>query len=137
MEHTGVLDPGDTTGNLALGHSDITGAWARVPLSEFEGPQQISDAQGPLAALPEYTSTISDLFYLSQFMPESGFLKGELKQPGVRPGYRSYFYARLEPGYTVVVLSNSEASAVGEVVGVLKGGVEAVLSKDTLNKYPN
>ena len=124
MTNTGALDLQNPIGNLAIGHSDITGSYAAVPLGEFDAPRAIIDAAGELAALPEYYSTISDLFYLAQYMPESGFLKGELKQPGVRPGYRSYFYSSLEPEYTVVVLSNSEGAAIGEVVGVLKGGAE-------------
>ncbi len=128
MTNTGVLDLEDPVGNLAVGHSDITGAWAPVPLSEFAPAAGLTDARGALADLPEYYSTISDLFYLAQYLPESGFLKGELKQPGVRPGYRSYFYSGLEAGYTVVVLSNSEAVSMGEVVGVLRGGAGDVIS---------
>ncbi len=134
MSNTGVLDPAQDIGNLAVGYSDISGQWASVSLAEFDPPTRLTDALGPVPALPEYYSTITDLFYLAQFMPESGFLKGELKQPGVRPGYRSYFYAQLKPEYTVVVLSNSEAAKVGEVVGVLRGGAEGVLAKDSLYK---
>ena len=131
MTNTGVLDLEDPVGNLAVGHSDITGAWAAVPLDEFAAPPAIADGAGALAALPEYYSTTSDLFYLAQYLPESAFLKGALKQPGVRPGYRSYFYAQLDPRYAVVVLSNSEAVAMGEVVGVLLDGAEFLASVET------
>ncbi len=134
MQNTGILDVQAPVINLATGHSDITGAWVAVPLSEFEAASRLGDEQGELPVLPEYYSTISDLFYLAQFLPESAFLKGELKQPGVRPGYRSYFYSRLAPEYTVVVLSNSEAAAVSAVVGVLRGGAGATLSKDLLDE---
>ena len=121
MTNTGVLIPDTPPGVLAAGYSDISGALEPVSLAEFPEMIARTDAAGALAPMPEYYSTTADLFYLSQFMPESGFLRGELKQPGVRPGYRSYFYASLEPEQTVVVLSNSEGVALPAVVGVLRG----------------
>lgn len=105
MTNTGVLDPSNPPGAFAVGFSDAGGALAEVPLSEF-----------PTSIIPEYYSTITDLFYLSQWMPESAFLKGELKQPGVRPGYRSYFYSSLETNQTNIVLSNFGGTKLGEVV---------------------
>ena len=120
MTNTGVLTTDDPPGVLAAGYSDITGALRPVPLAEFPETIARTDAAGALATFPEYYSTIADLFYLAQYMPESGFLRGELRQPGVRPGYRSYFYASLEPERTVVVLSNDEAVALPAVVGALE-----------------
>ncbi len=105
MSSTGVLEINSPPGVFAIGYSDAGGALAEVPLSEF-----------PTTIIPEYYSTITDLFYLAQWMPESAFLKGELKQPGVRPGYRSYFYSNLESGETNVVLSNFGGTDLGQVV---------------------
>ena len=122
MTDTGVLHPEAPPGKLATGYSDVTGALQPVPLAEFDEPTPRTDATGALEPLPEYYSTIADLFYLAQFMPESGFLRGELQQPGVRPGYRSYFYSRLAPEETVVVLSNREGASLTAVAGVLRGG---------------
>ena len=119
MTGTGVLDFDDPPGALATGYSDISGGLAPVSTDDFDEPFVLRDGQGSLQGLPEYYSTIADLFYLAQYMPESGFLKGELSQPGVRPGYRSYFYSSLEEGKTVVVLSNNEAVALPAVVGVV------------------
>jgi len=103
-----VLDLNAPPGNFAVGFSDAGGFIAEVPISEF-----------PTTIIPEFYSTITDLFYLSQWMPESAFLKGELRQPGVRPGYRSYFYASLEVDKTQVVLGNFGGIALREVVGGL------------------
>ncbi|MFK8058394.1 MAG: serine hydrolase domain-containing protein [Saprospiraceae bacterium] len=105
MSRTGVLDLRAAPGSFAVGYSDAGGAMAAVPLSEF-----------PVTIIPEFYSTITDLFYLSQWMPESAFLKGELKQPGVRPGYRSYFYSNLESAETNVVLSNFGGTDLTKVV---------------------
>ncbi len=105
MTRTGVLDRTNAPGSFAAGFSDAGGSLAEVQLSEF-----------PSTIIPEYYSNITDLFYLAQWMPESAFLKGELKQPGVRPGYRSYFYSSLESGETRVVLSNFGGNDLGALV---------------------
>jgi len=105
MTRSGVLNVDAPPGIFAIGHTDASGEMKEVQLSEF-----------PVSSIPEYYSTITDLFYLAQWMPESAFLKGELKQPGVRPGYRSYFYSSLESGETQVVLSNFGGTDLGEVV---------------------
>ena len=105
MISTGVLNPNNAPGVFAKGFSDAGENLAEVPLSEF-----------PKNVIPEYYSTITDLFYLAQWMPESAFLKGELKQPGVRPGYRSYFYSNLESNETKVVLSNYGGTNLVKVV---------------------
>ena len=105
MTRTGVLDLDTAPGSFAAGYTDASGTMEKVPLSEF-----------PETIIPEYYSTITDLFYFAQWMPESAFLKGELKQPGVRPGYRTYFYSSLEFDETQVVLSNFGGTDLGEVV---------------------
>lgn len=108
MTNTGVLDPGNPPGSFAVGFSDAGGTLAEVPLAEF-----------PTTIIPEYYSTITDLFYFAQWMPESAFLKGELKQPGVRPGYRTYFFSSLENDETKIVLSNFGGTDLGEVLSRL------------------
>lgn len=127
MSQTGPLDPAAPVGNLAVGHTATAGSFLRVPFGEWSPAFSARDARGTLQGLPEYYSTIADLFYLAQWMPASGYLRGELKQPGVRPGYRSYFYASLEPELTTVMLSNLETINVPKVGGLLRGGALEVL----------
>ncbi len=125
MSQTGELDPTAPVGNLAIGHTSASAGFSRVPFAEWEGGFASRDARGALRGLPEYYSTIADLFYLAQWMPASAYLKGELEQPAVRPGYRSYFYASLDPEVTTVMLSNLETVDVPAVGALLRGGARA------------
>ena len=122
MTRTGVLNLESPPSNLAVGYTDASGAMERVSLLDFTPiDQERSRRPSEILDLPEYYSTISDLFYLSQWMPESAFLKGEVKQPAVRPGYRSYFYASLQSGETHVVLSNFGGTDLKQVVKGMQG----------------
>ena len=85
--------------NRAVGFTDATGTLAEVPLQAF-------GESGLVGGVPEYYSTITDLFYLAQWMPESAYLKGKLVQPAVRPGYRAFFEAQADGSKVAVVLSN-------------------------------
>lgn len=121
MTGTGVLDFDAPPGILARGYSDITGALAPVSTDDFDEAFDARDAQGALQGLPEYYSTTADLFYLAQYLPESAYLRGELEQPGVRPGYRSYFYADVDGELVAVALSNDESVSLAAVGAVLRG----------------
>lgn len=120
MAGTGVLDFADPPGVLAAGYSDITGQLAPVSTDDFDEAFDVRDDRGALQGLPEYYSTIADLFYLAQYLPESAYLKGELEQPGVRPGYRSYFYADVDGDLVAVALSNDESVSLTETGAILR-----------------
>ena len=106
MSNTGVLTAGAPPPVLAKAYTDAPGTLTQLSL------KQVLDTA---SALPEYYSTITDLFYLAQWMPASAYLRGELRQPGVRPGYRAYFDAQEDGSKTVVVLSNFGGTDLSEV----------------------
>ena len=109
MRNTDVFVPeAGEFGNRAVGFTDAGGALAEVPLGALEG-------RGLPGGLPEYYSTITDLFYLAQWLPESAYLRGAITQPAVRPGYRGLFYATADEERVAVVLSNFGGTDLAEV----------------------
>ena len=101
MTQTGAFRPEDspTFGNRAVGFTDVAGTPELLDLNAF-------GERGLAGGLPEYYSTIADLFYLAQWLPESAYLRGRITQPAVRPGYRGLFDARVDGSRVAVALSN-------------------------------
>jgi len=118
MRNTEVLayDEGGRPGNFASGYTDAGGSMEVVALNA------VVDANP--TALPEYISTISDLFYLAQWMPESAYLRGSLRQPMVRPGYRGYLSAAADASKITVVLSNYGGTDLEEIRGVVEQALD-------------
>ena len=128
MRETVVVVPADASTlpeAWAPGYTDAEGALQPVELGAL--------AQNPLPSglrpLPEYASTVADLFYLGQWLPASAYLRGELTQPAVRPGYRALFHARLGEADTgapgeervAVLLSNFGGTDLRRAGEVLRG----------------
>ena len=121
MSQTGVLYTQTPAGNLAVGHrAAAPNGFTRVAFKEWQEAFVARDRLGTIRGLPEYYATTADLYYLAQWMPVSAYLDGKLEQPGVRPGYRSYFYAALEPELITIMLSNSESIHVPDVASLLR-----------------